>query len=60
MRTWSCKISFSFWISMASSFKKVKLVILTDISMLLMVQNGVRGGICHLIYISIKANNKYI
>ena len=45
---------------MASSFKKVKLVILTDISMLLMVENGKRGGICHFIYISIKANSKYM
>ena len=29
---------------------KVKLDISTDISMLLMVEKGIRGGICHAIY----------
>ena len=48
----SCKIFFSSWISMASSFKKtkVKLELLTDIDMLLMVEKCIRGGICHSIY----------
>ena len=29
---------------------KVKLNLLTDINMPLMVQKGIRGGICHCIY----------
>ena len=39
---------------------KVKLNLLTDIDMLLMVEKGIRGGICHTIYRNAKANNKYI
>ena len=38
---------------------KVKLNLLTDIDMLLMVEKGTRGGICHSIYRQAKANNKY-
>ena len=47
---------------MASTFKKdkVKLDLLIDIDMLLMVEKGKRGGICHSIYWYGKANNKYI
>ena len=39
---------------------KVKLDFLTNIDMLLMVEKGIRGGICHSIYQSAKANNKYM
>ena len=39
---------------------KVKLDILTDIDILLMVEKGIRGGICHSIYRYAKANNKYM
>ena len=39
---------------------KVKLDLLTDIDMLLMVEKGIRGGICHSIYWYTKANTKYI
>ena len=28
--------------------------------MLLMVENGIRGGICHVMHIYAKANNKYM
>ena len=47
---------------MASNLKKtkVKLNLLTDIDMLLMVEKGIRGAICHGIYRYVKANNKYI
>ena len=39
---------------------KVKLDILTNIDMLLMLEKGFRGGICHSIYWYAKANNNYI
>ena len=44
-----CKFFFSSRISLASSLKKTKakLVLLTDIDMLLMVEKWIRGGICY-------------
>ena len=39
---------------------EVKFEFLTDIDMLLMVEKGIRGGICHAIDQYVKANNKYI
>ena len=39
---------------------RVKLELLTDMDMLLMVEIGNRGGICHSIYKDAKANNKYM
>ena len=47
---------------MASMSKKtnVKLELLTDYEMLLMVEEGIRGGICHSIHRFAKANNKYM
>ena len=38
----------------------VRLKLLTDIDMLLMVEKGIRGGICHAIHKFAKANNKYM
>ena len=38
----------------------VKLDLLTDINILLMIEKGIRGGICHSIYRYAKANRKYM
>ena len=38
----------------------VKLELLTDYDMLLMVEEGIRGGICHSIHRHAKASNKYM
>ena len=47
---------------MASMFKenKCKIKLLTDYDMLLMVEEGIRGGICHAIHRYAKANNEYM
>ena len=38
----------------------VKLGLLTHKDMSLMVEKGIRGGICQAVYIYAKANNKYM
>ena len=39
---------------------EVKLELLTDMDMLLMVEKGIRGGICNAIHQYAKDNNKYM
>ena len=58
----SSKFSFSFWIRSQAPLKKteVKLELLTDIDMLLMVEKGIRGRICHATYRYTIANNEYM
>ena len=38
----------------------VKLELITDFDMLLMIEKGIRGGICHSVYRHAKTNNKYM
>ena len=38
----------------------MKLDLSSDIDMLLMIEKGIRGGICHCIYWYAKTNNKYM
>ena len=55
-------VSYCTRFSMISSLKKtkVKLDVLTVLDMLLMVEKGIRGGICHAINRYVKANIKYM
>ena len=46
--------------SMSRKKTNVKLELLTDYDMLLIVEEGIRGGICHSIHRCAKANNKYM
>ena len=38
----------------------MKLELLTNFNMLLMVEEGIRGGMCHAVHGYVKANNKYM
>ena len=47
---------------MTSMFKKtdMKLELLTNFNMLLMVAEGIGGGMCHVVHRYAKVNNKYM
>ena len=53
---------YALGLAWQASLKKtgVKLELLTDVDMLLMVEKGIRGGICHVMLGHEKANNKYM
>ena len=58
-----CSFFISTWISMAGMPLKtteIKLVLLTDITILLMTEKRTRGGICHAIHRYVEPNNKYM
>ena len=61
-KTASAKFLSAPGLAWQATFKKtkVKLELLTDIDMLLMVEKGIRGGMCQSIYWYVKANNKYM
>ena len=40
--------------------KKTEVQLLKDIDMQLMIEEGIRGGICHSVHRHSKANNKYM
>ena len=50
------------WLAWQACLKnsEIKLELWIDADMLLMVEKGIRGGICHAIHRYGKANNKYI
>ena len=62
VRTWSCKFFSAFGLVWQAALKKtkVKLDLLTDIYLLLMIEKGIRGRICHSICQNAKANTKYM
>ena len=39
---------------------KVEIELLMDVDVLLMVEKGIRGGMCHAVHGYVKANNKYM
>ena len=58
----SCNFLSAPGLAWQAALKKteVKWELLTDIDVLLMVEKGIKGGICHTIHRYTKANNKYM
>ena len=50
------------WLAIQAALKKYKVILdlLTNIDMLLMVEKGIRWGICYSIYWCAEANNKHM
>ena len=59
---WNMCFEYMNLIGKFSALKKTKarLHLWTDINMLLMLEKGIRGGICRTIHQYAKANNKYL
>ena len=60
--TWPCSFLSAPGLAWQVCLKKtrVKFKLLTDVDMLLIVEKGIRDGICHSIHRYAKANNKYM
>ena len=60
--TWSCSFLSAPGLAWQACLKKTEkeLELLTNIDMLLMVEKGIWGGMCHTIHRHAKANNKYM
>ena len=60
--TWSLPFLSAAGLTWQACFKKkvVELELLANIDMLLMIEKGIRGRICHTIHRYAKANNKYM
>ena len=58
----SAHFLFAHGLTWQTCLKKteVKLELLTDVDMLLMVEKGIKGGICHAMHRYAKANNNYM
>ena len=57
-----CRFLFASGLAWQACLKKtnVELELLTDVHILLMIEEGIRGGMCKPIYRHAKANNKYM
>ena len=48
------------WQACLKKKTEIELQLLTHVDMLLMIEKGIRGGICHAIHRYAKGNNKYM